>query len=372
VQVREIEKQIVDRAFDEGWIAPQPAPESTGKRVAIVGSGPAGLAAAQQLARAGHGVTVFEREDRVGGLLRYGIPEPRLAKRLIDRRVEQLSAEGVTFRTGVEVGRDVSASTLPEGFDAILLTLGAPRPRDLSVPGRSRRGVVFAMDFLRGSASGDGEGTYVAGDEESPGGATRPKRWASVDVRGRTVTVIGGGLTGADCVEAALTRGAREVHQLEILPASRRPAGTGPGVDPTTDLDGVDRKWCVATKAFAGQGDTLTDVRAVRVKWVPSPTGPVMREQDDTEFEVKTDVAVLALGFEPVPDRTLVGQLELETDEHGKLLLRDHQTSREGIFAAGDLATGAAYVATAIASGRNAAERIDRFLRQRTDRSVLG
>ncbi len=363
VQVREIEKQIVDRAFDEGWVAPHPAPESTGKRVAIVGSGPAGLAAAQQLARAGHAVTVFDREDRVGGLLRYGIPEPRLAKRLIDRRVEQLSAEGVAFRTGVEVGRDVSASTLREGFEAILLTLGAPRPRDLSVPGRSRRGVVFAMDFLRGSGNGDGEGTYASSNDESTGPSPREARWDSIDVRGRTVTVIGGGLTGSDCVEAALRKGAREVHQLEILPASRSPGAWGLDADPTTDLDGVDRKWCVATKAFAGQGDTLTDVRAVRVKWVPSPSGPVMRELDDTEFELKTDLAVLALGFEPVPDRTLVGQLELETDEQGKLLLRDHQTSKPGVFAAGDLATGAAYVATAIDSGRKAAERINRFLR---------
>ncbi|MFP4053272.1 MAG: glutamate synthase small subunit, partial [Phycisphaerae bacterium] len=347
VQIRDLERQIIEKAFDEGWISPQPPAADTGKRVAVVGSGPAGLAAAQQLARQGHHVDVFEREDRVGGLMRYGIPEPRLAKKLIDRRVEQLRAEGVHFHTGVEVGRQLSCESLRGDYDAVLLAVGAPQPRDLNVPGRRRNGVYFAMDFLRQ------QNLRTAGDYVDE----------AINVNGKVVTVIGGGLTGEDCVEAALSQGAREVHQFEILPR-RSAAAAGPSdAEIAEDLDGVNRQWCVATKAFEGTDDQrLGEVKAVRVQWVPSPEGPVMKEVAGSEFALETDVAVLALGFEAVPDPTLVEQLELQTDPVGRLSVRNYRTSEKKVFAAGDLVTGAAYVVTAIDSGRKAAAAIDEFL----------
>jgi len=346
VQIRDIEQQIIDRAFDEGWISPQPPVTETGKRIAIVGSGPAGLAAAQQLARNGHEVHVYEREDRIGGLLRYGIPEPRLAKKLIDRRIEQLKAEGVNFHTGVEVGRNLSAQSLRDDHDAILLAVGAPQPRDLDVPGRSRNGVHFAMDFLR--------------QQNAPSQSDYLEEQIAVD--GKTVTVIGGGLTGEDCVEAALRQGAREVHQLEILPKRSTGGGTPTDEELAEDLDGVNRQWCVATKGFDGSGDQLAGVQAVRVQWVPSPKGPVMKEVNGSEFQMDTDLAVLALGFEAVPDESLVTQLGLETNAAGKLIVRSHRTSDPAVFAAGDVVTGAAYVVTAIDSGRKAADRIEEAL----------
>ncbi len=351
VQIRELELEVINKAFDEGWISPQKPSEQTGRRVAIVGSGPAGLAAAQRLAREGHEVVVMDREQRVGGLMRYGIPEPRLAKRLIDRRVEQLKAEGVKFRTGVEVGKDISAAELREQYDAVILAVGAPRPRDLAVPGRQNDNVHFAMDFLR-QQNPACQDDYVT---------------ESIDIRGKTVTVIGGGLTGEDCVEAALSQGAREVHQLEIMPKQgQRTRLTDSEI--AEDLDGVDRRWCVATKAFQAQGTRLEGIKAVRVEWMPSPQGPVMKEVTGSEFDVRTDVAVLALGFEPIPDESLVGQLGLKTTEDGRLVVRQCATSERGVFAAGDIVTGAAYVVTAIDSGRRAAEKVDEYLASKTVR----
>ncbi len=343
VQIRELERQIVERAFREDWLAPRRPERKTGKSVAIVGSGPAGLAAAQQLARAGHEVTVFEKEDRPGGLLRYGVPEERLDKRMLDRRLEQLSAEGVAFRTGTEVGRDVQAAALRERFDAVLLTAGAARPRDLDVPGRQQAGVVFALDYLR----------------QAGGGATSAK--------GKAVAVIGGGDTGNDCVEAALAEGAVKVYQLEILPNGQ--GGCGGSVpagaeQPAGRLsrDGLERRWSVATKRFGGDGGRITELEGVEVQWLHSDHGAVVRELPGSEFRIPVDLALLALGYDAVLDPQLAEQFVLDTDPQGRVLTRDYATSVAGVFAAGDLVSGASYAAEAIRSGREAAERIDNYL----------
>jgi len=346
VEVQDIERRIIDEAFEQKWVEPRPAMDKTGRRVAIVGSGPAGLAAAQQLARSGHTVTVFEKDDHLGGLLRYGIPGRRLDKSLIDRRLEQLTAEGIEFRTGVEVGRHVLASELKEKFDAVLLAVGASRPRDLKVPGRGQEGVHFAMDFLRR------QNRRLAGEQEGES--------QSMDAAGKVVAVIGGGLTGADCVETAVAQGAREIHQFEILPSSAVAAEIEAHFP--IEHEEVRRSWCVATKEFDGDGQHLRAVRAVRVQWVPSANGPVMKELPGSEFSTRADMALLALGYEAIVDNGLVRQLNLGTDDRGRAVIRDFATGAEGVFAAGDLVNGASYVATAIDSGRRAAEKINAYL----------
>jgi len=335
VQIRQVEHDIVTRGFDEGWLAPAQAPEPTGKRVAIVGSGPAGLAAAQQLVRAGHAVTVFEADDQPGGLLRIGIPDFRLDKALVDRRLEQLGAEGVEFRTGVTVGRDVRADKLRKDFDAVCLATGAARPRDLDVPGRDASGVYFAMDYLR---NGNGEGKLIS-------------------TAGKKVVVIGGGETGSDCVETALRQGAREVHQFEILPeqyVSRDETHPAP--------QGVQRQWCVTTKAFGATGRTLQSVTGAKVAWSETCSGKAPVDVPDTEFSVPADMAVLALGFDPVVAPDIAGQLGLTVEDDGRLTATDYATTVGGVFVAGDLATGPSLVAGAISAGRHAAERINEYL----------
>jgi NAD(P)H-dependent glutamate synthase small subunit len=349
VQIRRIEREIIERGFRLGWVLPKPPQAATGRKVAIVGSGPAGLAAAQQLARAGHDVTVFEREEAPGGLLRYGIPGFRLDRELIDRRVRQLRDEGVAFRTGVTVGRDVSAAALREQFDAVLLATGAARPRDLQVPGRNQAGVHFAMEFLRQqnlAAAGQGAqtGQYIS-------------------VKDKVVAVIGGGETGNDCVELACLQGAKEIHQLEILPEpSKRPVQfaaprEGPGND-------VERRWSVATKRFAADGGHITGLQAVQVEWFDSIRGPIMREKPGSGFSVPVDLALLALGFDAEVDPQLAAQLCLEADPAGRAVVKDCATSVPGVFAAGDFAEGASLVVHAIRSGRKAAETIDKYLRE--------
>jgi len=345
VQVRGIESRIIERAFAEGWIVPRPAERKTGRKVAVIGSGPAGLAAAQQLARTGHQVVVFERDEAPGGLLRYGIPDFRLEKSRVDRLLEQLKAEGVDFRTAVFVAQDVTGLQLREEFDAICLAVGASRPRDLNVPGRRHQGVHLAMEFLRQ------QNLRVAGkvfDETS-----------SISAKGKVVAVIGAGLTGEDCVETALLQGAQHVHQLEILPQSRT---NGQGRDGTHDQDEVTRRFCVAVRQFGGDGMKVGEVRAVRVRWAPSADGPVMKEIPDSEFAIKADLVILATGFAPAVNPSLAEQLHLATDGTGRLVVKDFATSAEGVFAAGDVVTGPAYVVTAIDSGRKAAARIEAYL----------
>jgi indolepyruvate ferredoxin oxidoreductase len=334
VQIRHLEQQVVEQARES--LAPQAAAPKTGKKVAVIGSGPAGLAAAQQLARAGHEVTVFEKDAAPGGLLRYGIPGYRLDKALIDRRIEQMKAEGVRFICRMGVGSDIPAHALRRQFDAALLASGAVQPRDLEVPGRGLQGIHFALDFLR------------AAPREGDGG---------LGVRGKTVAVIGGGLTGEDCVETALRQGARKIYQFEILPAGANQQAAHPP-DPA-----VQRYWSVATKAFAGSGGRLAEVRAARVRWHSSSRGPIMKELPESEFGVRAEVALLAMGYEPVVEAEMARQLGLELDPRGRCVCRDHATSAGGVFVAGDLAGEKAIVAAAIASGRRAARRIEDYLK---------
>ncbi|MFA6135430.1 MAG: FAD-dependent oxidoreductase [Phycisphaerae bacterium] len=343
VQVREIERQIVERAFASDWLGPQTPARKSGKKVAVIGSGPAGLTAAQQLARAGHEVTVFEKDPAPGGLLRYGIPTFRLDKKLLDRRLEQLAAEGVSFRSGVEVGRDVTAEALREQFDAICLATGAARPRDLNVPGREQDGVYYAMDFLRQE------------NLRSQGNSIRTG--SEISAKGKVVAVIGGGLTGEDCVDTALMQGARQVHQFEILP---QPAANGHGAIAAAAQ--VVREYGAMTKQFGGDGRRITEIRGIKVRWLESDRGPLCAEVPDSDFRVKVDMAVLAMGFEPGLESALAGEFSLATDEKGRIVTEEGATSQAGVFVAGDVQSGPTYVASAIASGRAVAARISRFL----------
>ncbi len=347
VQVKHIARRIVERAFAEGWIGPRAGAGRTGKRVAVVGSGPAGLACAQQLARAGHDIVVYEKDQKLGGLLRYGIPDFRLVKSLIDRRLKQLSQEGISFCTGREMGRDASAATLLEEFDAICLAVGARRPKDLEVPGRRQEGIYFAMDLLRQ------QNLRVAGMEIPTSQA--------VFAKDKVVVVLGAGETGDDCAETAQLQGAKEVHQFEILPPSASNTEDSSGQD-----ERVHRRWNIKTLSFGGENGRVSELTAVSVNWINSPTGRQMREVPGSEFRMKTDMVVLAMGYDAVASKELMRQLGLETDGDGQLIIKDYQTSRQNVFATGDLVTGPAYVATAIDSGRKAAERINGYLAEVT------
>jgi glutamate synthase (NADPH/NADH) small chain len=321
--------------------------------VAVVGSGPAGLAAAQQLARMGHDVTVYERDEMPGGLLRYGIPAHRLDKGLIDRRLEQLREEGVEFRNAVAVGRDVSAADLRSEYDAICLATGASEPVDLDLPGRHEvQGVHFALDFLRQ------ENRKKLGVYASESG--------QIDPKDKVVAVIGAGLTGEDCVETALAGGAREVHQVEIRPEQivAGNGGNGGNGHGNEDPSRVHRNWCVATRKFSGQGSRLTELECVPVDWTPSSQGPVMKPRDEKPFRVKTDLALLACGFQASVEQDVIEQLGLRTNAAGRIVVEDQAANVEGVFLAGDVINGASYVATAIYSGRQAASRIDQYLRR--------
>ncbi len=368
VLIRHIELQLAERGWREGWIAPQPPKRKTGRRVAVVGSGPAGLAAAQQLARAGHEVVVFEKDDAVGGLLRYGIPDFKLDKRILDRRLAQMRAEGVAFQTGVIVGEDISGRYLRKMFDAVCLTVGAGEPRDLAVPGRGLENVHFAMEFLKQQ-------------NLSNAGRLEPDA-RRVTAKGKIVAVIGGGDTGSDCVGTARRQGAREIHQLEILPKppDRRPDDTPWPLWPrvlrssTSHEEGCIRRWCVLTKRLSGVGVRVTDLHGCEVVWTAGAGGWKMAEKPGTDFSMKVDLVLLAMGFVHVVHAGLVDSLDLKLDSRGNLqVAEDYMTSTAGVFAAGDAAMGASLVVRAIYAGRQAAAAIDRWLRgndERPNRSV--
>ena len=358
VTIKQIELAIIERGFAEGWVVPRPPKHDTGKCVAVVGSGPAGLAAAQQLRRAGHQVTLYEKNEKLGGLLRYGIPDFKLEKWVIDRRLEQMRAEGVEFETGVSVGDDISARYLRQRFDAVVLAMGAGQPRDLPVPGRELDGIHFAMEFLSRS------NRYVAGEVSTE---------QLINAKDKVVLVIGGGDTGSDCVGTANRQGAREVHQFEILAQPQvwtepwNPAWPGwPAIMRTSSSheEGCRRRWSVATSRFSGEG-AVQKAHCVEVEWreVDGNLRPV--EVRGSEFELHVDLVLLAMGFVHVQHSRLLDDLGVEFDPRGNIRTDgSYHTNSPGVFAAGDAFTGASLVVTAIWHGRRAARAVDRYLRQ--------
>jgi glutamate synthase (NADPH/NADH) small chain len=364
VTIKTIECAIVDKGWEQGWIKPQPAAHATGKKVAIVGSGPAGLACAQQLARAGHAVTVFEKQDRVGGLLRYGIPDFKMEKPLIDRRVEQMRQEGVTFRTGVHVGRDLPASRLLDDYDAVVLTGGAEQPRDLPVPGRELDGVHFAMQFL------EQQNRRVAGE-------TIPAN-QSITAQDKHVIVIGGGDTGSDCIGTSIRQGARSVTQIEILP--KPPESPDKGTiwpywpnrlrTSSSQAEGVGRDWNVATKELRGVDGKVKSLHAIRVDWQQDAQGRwQMKELPEQTLELEADLVLLAMGFVHPVHAGLLEELGVTRDARGNVAAdtEKYQTSIPKVFAAGDMRRGQSLVVWAIREGRQAAHAVDKFLMGHTE-----
>jgi glutamate synthase (NADPH/NADH) small chain len=351
VTIKQVEVSIIDRAWDSGWVQPQPAEMSTGKAIAVVGSGPAGLAAAQQLARAGHTVVVYERADRIGGLLRYGIPEFKMEKAHLDRRLRQMSQEGVKFRPGVEVGVDVTMGDLRKRYDAIVLAIGATQWRDLAIPGRELAGVHQAMEYLPGA------NRVQEGDIDT----------APLDAAGKHVVIIGGGDTGADCLGTAHRQGAASVTQLEILatPPDARPTGQPWPTYPMTyrvssaHEEGGDRVFAVSTEEFIGESGVLEGLRIVDVGWREG--SPIMVE--GSARVLRADLVLLAMGFTGPETVILQDELGVEIDGRGALVREDdYSTSVDGIFVAGDAGRGQSLIVWAIAEGRAAAASVDRYL----------
>ncbi len=359
VTIRQIELHLVERGWREGWIQPQPAAMSSGRKVAVVGSGPAGLAAAQQLARAGHAVVVFEAHDRAGGVLRYGIPDFKLEKWILDRRLNQMKAEGVSFETGIKVGEDISVNYLLRHFDAILLAGGARVPRDIQAKGRGElKGIHFAMDFLIQ------QNHRVAGD-------TVPTA-AEISAKGKNVVVIGGGDTGADCLGTALRQGALDVLQVEILPKppAQRDASTPWPLWPymlrssSSHDEGGERRWNILTQEFIGKDGRVVALRGCEVEWKKAENGrmsPV--EKPGTEFEVPADLVLLAMGFTKEGNAKMLNGCGLATTPASDPVLdRNFMGSVPGVFVAGDLNRGASLVVRAMMEGREAAAGVTRWL----------
>ncbi|MGE5247106.1 MAG: glutamate synthase subunit beta [Verrucomicrobiota bacterium] len=359
VTIRHLELQIVEHGWQEGWIRPEPADHKTGQRVAVVGSGPAGLPAAQQLARHGHEVVVFEKADRVGGMLRYGIPDFKLEKWVLDRRLDQMKAEGVIFETGVNAGVDVSAAYLKRSFDAIVLAAGATVPRDLAVTGRDLSGIYFAMEFLKQ------QNRINAGDTIPPE--------ERISAEGKHVVVIGGGDTGSDCIGTSRRQGAASITQIELLPRPpeqrlpTNPWPTWPTVLRTSSSqeEGCDRLWSIQTKAFVGEEGKVRMLRCVKLDWSePDAAGRrTFRETPGSEFELRADLVLLAMGFVHVEHGPLVRDLGVALDPRGNIVTDGNlMTTVPGVFAAGDAAMGASLVVRAIDTGRRAAEGVLRYL----------
>ena len=359
VTIEYIEKAIADRGFQEGWIVPEPPKERSGKRVAVVGSGPAGLAAAQQLNRAGHHVTVFERDDYIGGLLTLGIPDFKLDKGVVQRRMDLMSEEGVEFRTGANVGVNVPVQELREGFDAICIAIGSTKARELDMPGRELDGVHLAMEYL------PQQNKLIAGEQIDP--AQR------ITAEGKRVVILGGGDTGADCLGTAHRQGAEVVYQYELLPeppearAPNNPWPQWPTILRTSGAheEGGIRDYSILTKAFTGTNGNVEKLHAVRLEWgSPDANGrPTMNEMPGSEFEVETDLVLLAMGFLHPEHEGMLTDLGVELDGRGNVKLdRNRMASIPGVFAAGDAARGQSLVVWAIAEGRETAHHIDKYL----------
>lgn len=362
VTIKTIECAIVDKAWENGWVKPVPAEHKTGRKVAVVGSGPAGMACAQQLGRAGHDVTLFEKNNRIGGLLRYGIPDFKMDKRYIDRRVEQMEAEGVTFRPDTHVGADISTQQLMNDFDAIALTGGSEQSRDLPVPGRDLEGVYFAMQFLPQQNRRDAGDTVPAD--------------LSITATDKHVIVIGGGDTGSDCIGTSIRQGCKSVTQLEILPkppeqedkALTWPDWPNKMRTSSSQEEGAKRDWSVATKEFIGENGKLRKIRCIRVEWSKDEQGAwQMNEVEGSEFELDADLVLLAMGFVHPVQEGLLNDLGLAYDARGNVKgdtegTDAYKTSIDKVFAAGDMRRGQSLVVWAIREGRQCARAVDEFL----------
>jgi glutamate synthase (NADPH/NADH) small chain len=362
VTIKTIECEIIDRGWKEGWVAPQPSARGTGKRVAVVGSGPAGLACAQQLARAGHATTVFEKNDRIGGLLRYGIPDFKMEKHHIDRRIKQMEAEGVIFRTSFEVGVTVSVQRLLDDYDVLVMAGGAENPRDLPSPGRELSGVHFAMEFLTQ------QNKRNAGDAEA---VAAPN--GTLSAKGKHVVVIGGGDTGSDCIGTSNRHGAASVTQLEIMP--RPPELENKQLNwpdwplklrtSSSHQEGCEREFAVGTRQFVGENGKVTAIQCVRMEWAADDNGRMqMQEVPGSEFELKADLVLLAMGFVGPKHAGLIEQGEVELDPRGnvKANVVDYRTSAPNIFSCGDMRRGQSLVVWAIREGRQCARSVDEYL----------
>ena len=368
VTIKTIEYSIVERAWEEGWIEPQMPRHRSGKKVAVVGSGPAGMACAQQLARAGHRVALFEKENRIGGLLRYGIPDFKLNKKVIDRRMAQMRTEGVEFHVNSHIGVDIPARRLVDDFDAVVLSGGAEKPRDLPVPGRELDGIHFAMDFLRRN-SHRVQGDEVPEDE-------------FISANGKHVVVIGGGDTGSDCIGTSIRHGAASITQLEILPKppEREDKGTTWPHWPnklrtsSSQEEGCERMWSVATKAFLGDDHGhLRAVRCIKVEWNRDDQGNwQMSEVPGSEFELKAELITLAMGFVHPVHEGMLEELDVDFDTRGNVKgdtegAQAYHTSLDGVFTAGDMRRGQSLVVWAIREGRQCAHAVDHYLMGSSD-----
>ena len=357
VTIKLIEKNIIDHAWAEGWVTPQPAARATGKRVAVVGSGPAGLACAQQLARAGHAVTLYERSDRVGGLLMYGIPDFKMEKHLVHRRVEQMKAEGVGIVTNCRVGFDITGDELRAKYDAIALTMGATKPRDLPIPGRELSGIHFAMEFLP-LQNKRNQGDHISED-------------AFISAKGKHVVILGGGDTGSDCLGTSNRQGALSVHQYELLPMPpERRTAEMPWPDwpmilrtSTSHEEGVNRDWSINTKKFTGHDGKVSKLHGIRLNWRRASDGRMaMEEIPGSDFELDCDLVLLALGFLGPEPEGIITQLGLKLDPRSNVLCDNYQSSVPGVFAAGDARRGQSLVVWAIWEGRECARAVDAYL----------
>jgi glutamate synthase (NADPH/NADH) small chain len=359
VTIKSIECAIIDKGWEMGWIKPQIPLQRSGKRVAVIGSGPAGMACSQQLARAGHEVVLYEKNDRIGGLLRYGIPDFKMEKHLIDRRIAQMQAEGVRFRPNSHIGKNISGQKLLADFDAVVLAVGSEKPRDLEVAGRKElEGVYFAMDFLRQ------QNKRNAGD-------TLPEETA-ISAKGKRVVVIGGGDTGSDCIGTSIRQGSLSVTQIEILPKPPEKENkllTWPNWPnklrtSSSQEEGCQRHWSVNTKNVTGKNGMITHLNAVQVEWKQEGGQWKMAEVPDSTFTLEADLVLLAMGFVHPVHEGLLQELGVEIDGRGQIKANDkqYQTSTDKVFAAGDGRRGQSLVVWAIREGRQAARAVDEYL----------
>ena len=366
VSIKNIEFSIIDKGWNEGWIQPQPCEYKTDKTIAIVGSGPAGMAAAQQLARAGHSVTLYERQERIGGLLRFGIPDFKLDKKIIDRRISQMMAEGVEFKTNTNIGIDIPAKDLLAKYDAVVLTGGSELPRDLPIANRDVDGVYFAMDFLRGNTK------KIQGINTDD---------AFISATDKHVVVIGGGDTGSDCIGTSARHGAASITQLEIMPQPPEkedkmmvwPEWPNKMRTSTSQQEGCERMFSTATKEFISENGKLTAIKCVKVEWNQDDSGRWnMNEVEGSEFELKADLVTLAMGFVHPVQEGMLNELGIDYDGMGNVNATTegenaYSTSLDKVFAAGDMRRGQSLVVWAIREGRQCARAVDAFLMGHSD-----